>query len=248
MEYQPSFFYFSRLQDLEGFLPARPAGQPRESRSDGLQLWQRRCRGADLPAARPAREGQGVRRTRRQDRRGRDGQDVAAREAVLLLAAGRRRCGRRRQGSDRRLSLLLRRWYPGETATNRPGRRSSTPSSSGRNGRWPRPRGVPGLLADQLARRWPCHGLHVERPDLAACQLAGHDRHGTDPPRDPRPQRRRLAAQERQHLWDAVLLIHQGPVPNQESVSLDRRVLQRRNRRSGRPPSGITTIRHGWTS
>ena len=78
------------LQDLEGLRPARAAGEPRAGRSDGLQLRQRRRRGADLPLAGPAREGQGVRRPRRQDRRGRGGQDVAAREAVLLLAPGRR--------------------------------------------------------------------------------------------------------------------------------------------------------------
>ena len=90
MEYQPSFFYFSDYKTVEGLLPAGPAGEPRAGGSDGLQLRQRRRRGADLPLAGPAREGPGVRRPRRQDRRGRDGQDVAAGEAVLLLAAGRR--------------------------------------------------------------------------------------------------------------------------------------------------------------
>ncbi len=65
--------------------------------------------------------------------------------------------------------------------------------------------GMPGLLADQLARRRPRRRLHVERADLAARQLACHDGHGADPPRHPRPRRRRLAAQERAPLGSSFI-------------------------------------------
>ena len=108
MEYQPSFFFFSDFKASRDF--DQPARQVSLERVDltAYNYGNAARRRANLPKARPTREGRGIRPARRQDLHGRAREDVAARPAVLHVAAGRRQGGRRRQGSDRRLSVLFR--------------------------------------------------------------------------------------------------------------------------------------------
>ncbi len=59
---------------------------------------------------------------------------------------------------------------------------------------------MPGVFAGQLARRRPSGDLHVERPDLAACQCARHDGDGPDPGAT-RDNKVADSPLRKEHLW-----------------------------------------------
>ena len=186
---------------------------------------------------------------RRQDRRGRPGEDVAARQAVLLVAQGRRQGRRRRQGSDRRLSVLFRHGALRARAMSRPGRRSSIPRSSGRSGRWRRLRGSARLI---LRTNWPgdgrADGLHVERPDLAARQLAGHDGDGPNPRATSDHKRLELAAPAASTSGSYSRRSRRPSSATRTCAIPGRASSTTAIPASGRRPSATTTIRRGSTS